>query len=184
MKQKELMVYRVVNVNTENGTMVSGDTISLDDLLPLGIELQGDDMYALGKAFLLWRSKSMEIIYRKKSSQRALVIFSRLDSEIYFRSGDILGPIVWSDKDLEFFQEEQQKDQEKEITINFDKLLEDVSSEKDGYLVSFLRHIYRINPEKNKVILEGTVAAYLFLLVIDWFAGEGTMIMYHNDPLV
>jgi hypothetical protein len=184
MKQKELISYRVVEGDTGKNAITSADTFSSDDFSPPGIELRGSDVRMLGQNFLFWRPKTMEIAYRQDQSKRAMVIFSRLDGEEYSRSEDVLGPALWPDEELENFARERKKDHQKEVTIDLDALMKQSSSENGSYLIPFLRQIYMIHPEKEKVMLEGAVAPFLFLLVLDWFASKSKTILYHNEPLL
>jgi hypothetical protein len=172
MQQKELISYFLVDTNSADSITPLAQTEDVDGFLPLCIELQGADLLRLGKAFLFWRTKALEIIYRPQSTQKAMVIFSRLSEEEYFREADIIPPVLWPEQKLVALKESWKSDLEKAIKINL---------ESESTLDKFLEKLYAINPTKDKVVFEGVVQPYLFLLALDWFANSADSIWYHDE---
>ena len=187
MKHKELTAYQIIREGDESTRAFQTDTEETG--ASVGIELQGNDCLSLGRSFLFWFWKTSEIVYRQDNSKKAFLIFSRLSGDSYFRADDVLGPIIWSDQELQKFSDEQTRDAQQEITIQLDTLLNESRDRSGAHAASisiadFLRKIYAIHPKKELVRLEGVIPPYLFLLVLDWFAGESRHILYQNESLL
>lgn len=188
MQQKDLILYRVIDVDgrgiddtTKNQT--KEQKAIFEESPFLGIELQGRDLLRLAQVFLTWRGRVNEISYRGNFQGKAIVIFSRLNPEQYFRSQDIISPLLWPENELIRLEKIRQDDQSEEVTVELNKIA--VSSENtEVSVLDFLRQLYAMNPKKKSVFLKGNISPYLFLSVIDWFALESQHISYENTSLL
>ena len=180
MKQKELIEYHVIHVDSDRDQAdFLGDFTALNPL-PQAIELRGDKLVLLGKAFIFWYGRVAEITYRQRTSGKAMVLFSRLSSEEYFRPADVIDSLMWPDTELDTFTKQQQEDRETEIVLQLNQ-----AKAKETPLVSFLREIYSKAPQKKRVVIEGEASPYLFLLALDWFfSGKSEAIFYHDESIV
>ena len=181
MKQKELIQYDVVDVSEY------GNAAEKEASFHEAIELRGGgNPREIGEAFLFWRSKTREIVYRATADTKAFTIFSLLDSDVFLRTSDVLPGPRWSDDDLESFSMRQSEDRQKEIRIDMDEWgkSKNRNENEEPSISTFLRNLYAVNPRKNRVELIGSVHPFLFLLTLDWFASQSEEISHDNQRLL
>jgi len=187
MQQKDLILYRVVNADSDTYDTKKDQTEEQKAIFEespfLGIELQGRNLLRLAQVFLTWRGKVNEISYRGNPQGKAMVIFSRLNQERYFRSQDILSPLLWPEDELVRLEKIRQADQSEEATLQLNEMGVPLGNTETPVL-DFLRQLYSINPKKKEVFLKGNISPYLFLSVIDWFALESQHVSYENTSLL
>jgi hypothetical protein len=180
MKQKELIRYSVVDVSAYKDNAEKAASFE-------AIELRGGgSLREIGEAFLFWRSKTREIVYRATAHAKAFTVFSLLDSDAFLRTLDVLNCPRWSDDDLESFATEQSKDTRKEIRIDMGLWgkSQDKNEGDEMSVSAFLRDLYSINPYKDRVDVIGSAYPFLFLLTLDWFASKSKEIVYNNQHLI
>ncbi len=184
MRQKELIDYRIIHAGDpqEESRAYPEDEFETK-FAPLGVELRGVDLLALSKLFLFWREKTGEIVYRQHPKGRALVIFSRLDPDRYFRSEDILPPAWWPESELIRLEGLRADDHAAELVWELGTI---TKSLKDAEMPvsDFLSRLYSVNPRKERIVLEGQISPYLLLMALDWFAGEAKSVTYNTEKQV
>lgn len=179
MKQKELIDYYVIDTSL-------GDNFEESDEFHEAVEIRGDDLMKIAKAFLYWHGRVQEVIYRNNENSKGFVVFSMLDNSNFFRSDDIFGPIQWSDERMADFLESQKKDKQKVRQITLDKIMKErqIDIEEDGFILEYMSLIYNISPNKDKIELAGKIYPFLFLMTLDWFVGKSKEIFYEKIRLV
>lgn len=123
-----------------------------------------------------------EVIYRPKENEDAVLIYSTLNDEQYIRPHDVReNPTVWSKKDLANFDKAQAKDSAVFAEVDFFEL----GKVSGGFNEKkFYNNLYKISPNKERVVLRGQCPILPALIAANWFLPFAKAIFYENTKLI
>lgn len=174
--------------NTQAQSIIEYNIIDLEkipsskSLAVQPVELKGE---AKLKEVLLFFSSIRgfipEVIYRPGKNHNAILIYSTLNDEQYLRPlGVKESPEVWSEKELADFDKAQTKDKNVSLELDFSKLGKingDFSEKK------FYQNLYKISPDKARVVLRGQCPVLPALIAVNWFLPFAKTVFYKNTKL-
>lgn len=153
---------------------VDGEPVELRESVPLTF------FYPL---FVRLRSVAVEITFRSKLGENALLLYSILQEEDLLRPFDVTDQSIhWPESAMKKFDQACKKDVQKRVRVDLEKIWQGGQKANDQMRTA-LSHIYTIAPTKERVDLSGETPIPFAAYVLEWFFPHAKEVYYDNHPL-